>query len=114
MREALEAARPLRGRQRGPFLGNAEIRDCALGRHRLLRAVEWLHAARSRSYGHPLHARRTGGEDVELETLQGESLARVRDPAQRLNQQPTHRLGAPAPGPAPAAPAARAPAAAAP
>src|SRR5438552_3857229 len=58
-------------------------------------------SARVGSYGHPLHARCTGGEDVELETLERESLARVRDPAQRLNQQSAHRLGAPASAPAP-------------
>src|SRR2546422_229829 len=56
----------------------------------LLRAVERDGAHGSRTYRHPLHPRRGGREDVELESPQQEPLARPRDAAQRLDQQSPH------------------------
>src|SRR6266545_1901929 len=104
MRQALEAARPLRRRKRGPFLGHTEIGDCSLGRHRLLWTVERVHAHRPRPHRHPLHAGGASGEHVEFEPFEGESLAGAGDAAQRLYEQPAHRSCAP-PAPPPPPPA---------
>src|SRR3989442_7375900 len=110
MRQALEAARPLGGRQRGPFLGNAEIRDCSLSTHRLLRAVERLDAYRTRPHRDALDPRRAGREDVEFKALVCEPLPRAWDPAQGLHQDAADGLCAPpAPPIRPGLPPARRP-----
>src|SRR5438445_10655813 len=104
MRQALEAARPLGGRQRGPFLGNAEIGDCSLSTHRLLRTVERLDAYRSRPHRDALDPRRAGREDVEFKALVREPLPRAWGPAPGLHRDARGGLRAP---PAPPAPPAR-------
>src|SRR5437667_7623017 len=101
MRQALEAARPLGGRQRGPFFGNAEIGDCSLSTHRLLRAVERLDAYRSGPHRDALDPRRAGREDVEFKALVREPLPRAWDPAQGLHQDAADGLCAPPPPPPP-------------
>src|SRR5690349_327618 len=59
---------------------------------RLLRAVEWDGTHWTRPHRHALHARRRGGEDVELEPAQREALTRAGEAPECLDEQPADRL----------------------
>src|SRR5438270_13982101 len=93
MREAQEASGTLRGGERGPFLGYAEIGECSLSRQSSRRASERNRAHRTRTHGHALDAGYAGRQNVEFETLVGEPLSRPRNAAQCLDQQSANRLG---------------------
>src|SRR5207245_7907673 len=68
------------------------MRSYKLYSHRVLRPVEHGRLHGPGSYSDPLDVRRGRGQDVELEPVQNEPLARTGDAAERLHEQAAHRL----------------------